>query len=153
MIRKAMKTDIPRIHELLRQVNEIHQQGRSDLFKLANKYQDDELEELLNDEKRPIFVITNHDEVQGYAFCILEEIHHSNLLYELKTLYIDDFCIDEACRGTHLGTQLMSYVKEYAKSCGCYNVTLNVWSFNESAIKFYKKCGMFPQKIKMETIL
>ena len=34
-----------------------------------------------------------------------------------------------------------------------YNVTLNVWSLNESAMKFYEKCGLKSQKIGMETIL
>ena len=41
----------------------------------------------------------------------------------------------------------------FAKENGCYNVTLNVWSCNESAMKFYEKCGLVPQKVGMEQIL
>ena len=70
-----------------------------------------------------------------------------------RTAYMDDLCVDENSRGKHIGTKLYDYVTNYAKEIGCYNITLNVWSLNESAMKFYEKCGMKPQKIGMETIL
>ena len=36
---------------------------------------------------------------------------------------------------------------------GCYNLTLNVWTLNTGAMRFYEKCGLVPQKIGMESIL
>ena len=51
------------------------------------------------------------------------------------------------------GKDLYEYVLKFAKERGCYNVTLNVWSCNESAMKFYAKCGLVPQKVGMEKIL
>ena len=47
----------------------------------------------------------------------------------------------------------MDFLIDFAKTEGCYNVTLNVWSLNESAMKFYEACGLVPQKIGMEKIL
>ena len=52
-----------------------------------------------------------------------------------------------------MGRQLYEYVLSFAKEEGFYNVTLNVWSCNESAMKFYEKCGLKPQKVGMEVIL
>lgn len=154
MIRKASLKDIPKINDLLRQVNYVHYEKRKDIFKMGNKYTDKELEALIQNDQRPIFVLTNNqDEVLGYVFCIIEQHLNNQLLTDIKTLYIDDFCVDEICRGQHLGTELYNYVKEYAKSIGCYNITLNVWSLNESAKKFYEHLGLIPQKIKMEDIL
>lgn len=154
MIRRAILKDIPKINDLLRQVNYVHYEKRKDIFKMGNKYTDKELEALIQNDQRPIFVLTNNqDEVLGYVFCIIEQHLNNQLLTDIKTLYIDDFCVDEICRGQHLGTQLYDYVKEYAKSIGCYNITLNVWSLNESAKKFYEHLGLIPQKIKMEDIL
>ena len=72
---------------------------------------------------------------------------------DIKTLYIDDLCVDENSRGQNIGKNLYNHVIAFAKENECYNVTLNVWSCNESAIKFYEKCGLRPQKIGMETIL
>ena len=61
--------------------------------------------------------------------------------------------MDETIRGQHLGKKLYERVLEFAKEQGCYNVTLNVWSCNEAAMKFYEKCGLKPQKVGMEVIL
>ena len=69
------------------------------------------------------------------------------------TLYIDDLCVDEKSRGQHIGRAIYEYVLKFAKENGCYNVTLNVWACNESAMKFYEKCGLSVQKIGMEKIL
>lgn len=154
MIRRAILKDIPEINHLLKQVNYVHYEKRKDIFKLGNKYTDEELSTLIQDDNRPIFVITNqNDIVLGYVFCIIEQHINHNLLTDIKTLYIDDFCVDENYRGQSLGTQLYNYVKEYAKSIDCYNITLNVWSLNESAKQFYEHLGLIPQKVKMEEIL
>ena len=154
LIRRAKLKDIPKINDLLRQVNYVHYEKRKDIFKMGNKYTDEELSLLIQDDNRPIFVIANdQDEVLGYVFCIIEQHLNNHLLTDIKTLYIDDFCVDETCRGQHLGSQLYQYVKEYAKSIDCHNITLNVWTLNESAKKFYEHLGLIPQKIKMEDIL
>ena len=49
--------------------------------------------------------------------------------------------------------QLFEYVKNEAKHLGCYEVTLNVWSGNTSAEKFYEKMGLKTKERQMEYIL
>ena len=154
-IRLAQTKDIDRINVLLSQVLEIHHNGRPDLFKGGTKkYTNEELTEIINDPKKPIFVYVDEDDrVIGYAFCIIQQHVNNNILTDVKTLYIDDLCVDENIRGRQIGKKLYEYVLSYSKKFGCYNLTLNVWSLNDNAIKFYEKCGMKPQKIGMETIL
>ena len=72
---------------------------------------------------------------------------------DIESLYIDDLCVDENARGGHIGTKLYEYVLDFAKKNGCYNVTLNVWADNVSAVGFYEKIGLRVQKIGMEKIL
>ena len=154
MIRRAEKRDIPRMMALLGQVNLVHHQGRPDIFKLGTKYSADELEEILTDESRPILVsVDERDEVQGYAFCIYQQHVGSRLLTDVKTLYIDDLCVDESLRGKHVGRSLYEAARALARETGCYNLTLTVWSCNESAMRFYEACGLKPQKVGMEEIL
>lgn len=143
------------INDLLCQVLMVHHKGRPDLFKGdTKKYTDEELRKLIHDDTRPIFVGVDEDEkVMGYAFCVFQQHISSNILTDIKTLYIDDLCVDEAIRGQHIGKSLYEYVKAFAKEQGCYNVTLNVWACNESARRFYESCGLVPQKFGMETIL
>ncbi|MBE5938823.1 MAG: GNAT family N-acetyltransferase [Lachnospiraceae bacterium] len=153
-IRRANISDISGINNLLEQVLMVHHNGRPDLFKSgAKKYTDEELSEIIKDDKRPIFVAVENEVILGYAFCVHIQHLDNNILTDIKTLYIDDLCVDENMRGRHIGTKLYEYVLEYARKENCYNVTLNVWSCNESAIKFYEKCGLMPQKIGMEIIL
>lgn len=150
MIRKACKEDIRRIIELLHQVNMVHHKIRPDLFKpYTTKYSEQELESLLDDNSKPIFVYDN-GVILGYAFCQISEIKNHLLLEDIKTLYIDDICVDENARGKHVGKALYEYVRDYAQSIGCNNITLNVWEGNEPASQFYKNMGMKVQKTTME---
>ena len=152
-IRKAENRDISRIMELLSQVLEVHAKGRPDLFKSGTtKYGEAELAEIIADPERPIFVGENDGVVRGYAFCVFQR-HEDRNTPNFTTLYIDDLCVDEQSRGMHVGRSLYEHVLEFAKEQGCYNVTLNVWSCNESAMRFYEKCGLQVQKIGMEKIL
>lgn len=154
-IRRGNVSDIPGINKLLGQVLMVHHNGRPDLFKSgARKYTDAELVEILQDDVRPIFVaVDDENKVLGYAFCVFQQHLNNNILTDVKSLYIDDLCVDEELRGQGIGKKLYEFVLAYAKQEKCYNVTLNVWSCNPAAMKFYEKCGLVPQKVGMERIL
>ena len=154
MTRQAIEKDIPKIIDLLSQVCLVHHNGRPDIFKVGTKYSVEELKILLKDEKRPIIVSTNeNDEVMGYCFCIYHQHIDNSILTDIKTLYIDDLCVDENLRGKHIGKELYEAAVNLARESGCYNLTLNVWSCNASALRFYQEMGLVPQKIGMELIL
>ncbi len=154
MIRIATEKDIPRIGDLLEQVCLVHHNGRPDIFKVGRKYSDEELKRLLSDERRPILVaVDESDEVIGYCFCIFQQHKDNSVLTDIKTLYIDDLCVDEALRGRHVGKELYEAAVRLAQESGCYNLTLNVWSCNPSAMRFYQAQGLVPQKVGMEIIL
>ena len=153
LIRRAESIDLEKIKDLLNQVLMVHHNARPDLFKAnCRKYTDSEIMEIIADDQKPIFV-ADEDGVLGYAFCVIQQHINDNILTDIKTLYIDDLCVDENARGKHIGKALFEYVKEYAKEIGCYNVTLNVWNGNDSAMRFYENCGLKTQKIGMEVIL
>lgn len=153
-IRRAVKGDIQAIDKLLYEVHKVHSDARPDIFKAgAKKYTDDELTRILNDNDTPVFVAERDGSVVGYAFCIHRQFLNNNNMTDIKTLYIDDLCVDEAVRGEHIGRQIYEYVLKFAKQNGYYNVTLNVWADNTNAVKFYEKIGMQIQKIGMEKIL
>ena len=155
MIRRAEEKDMDRVLELLVQVNMVHHLARPDLFNgPATKYTREELRDIFRSDDTPVFVWTDDgDRVQGYAFCIMKQAVNDHILTDIRTLYIDDLCVDEDARGRHIGTELYRYVLDYARSRGCYNVTLNVWADNPSAHAFYVRQGMHVQKYGMETIL
>lgn len=101
-VRIAEEKDIERIHSLLSQVALVHHKGRPDLFKYGErKYTDEELKEILHDESRPILAaVDENDCLQGYAFCVFQQYQNHNIMTDIKTLYIDDLCVDETMRGS-----------------------------------------------------
>lgn len=152
MIRRANKNDISQIINMLHQVNMVHHIIRPDLFKPhTTKYNEQELSKMLDNENKPIFVFDDGG-VLGYAFCQISEVQDDILLQDTKTLYIDDICVDENARGKHVGKALFEYVRDYAQTIGCHNITLNVWTGNDAAQSFYKNMGMQVQKTTMELV-
>ncbi len=150
----ANESHIPGMIRLLQQVGQVHHEIRPDLFRSgAQKYDESDLALLLKDPARPILIAETDGNVAGYAFCILQEIEGDTVLCDRKVLYIDDLCVDETRRGQGIATALYEAVCAYAKENGCHAVTLNVWCGNDSAMRFYEKCGLKPQKIGMEAIL
>ncbi len=153
-IRFAKKEDLAGINSLLYQVLEVHHKGRPDLFYSGvKKYTDEEILKIIDDEKTPVLVAVENGNVLGYAFCIFQATKGSHILKDRKTLYLDDLCVDENQRGRKIGKALYERTLSFAKEKGCYNLTLNVWSCNEGAMRFYEKCGLLPQKVMMEKIL
>lgn len=153
-VRFAEPRDIPAILDLLVQVDMVHHNGRPDLFKgPATKYSAEELEAILADPETPVFVCVDEgDRVLGHGFCVMQHTG-GHLMEEHTTLYIDDICVDEAARGQGAGRALYEHILAFARAKGAYNVTLNVWSCNPSAMAFYRKLGLTPYKVGMEKIL
>ena len=154
-IRKAEKQDVQGIERLLLQVLSVHHSGRPDIFKPnTTKYTAEELFYIISNPLTPVFVaVGDEGEILAHCFCKFIQYSNDNVLAPIKTLYIDDLCVDENCRGQHVGSAMYEYTKAFAKQEKCYNITLNVWACNGSAIEFYKAMGLATQKIGMEEIL
>ena len=151
-IRRAEEKDIPQIEDLLYQVHKVHSDKRPDLFiPGAKKYTTEEIKSILKNDETPVYVAEADGCISGYAFCIYQK--HCSKSSNYTSLYIDDLCVSEKSRGQKIGTQLYDFVLDTAKKNGCHNLTLNVWACNETAMKFYEKCGLKIQKYGMEQIL
>ena len=150
-VRRAIPADLEAVVRLLYEVQEVHAQGRPHIFvRGGRKYSDSELLRIFADDRRPVLVAVQDGQVRGYAFCIYEETPAGSSLLPMKTLYIDDLCVDESCRGRHIGSRLYHAALNMARERGCDRVTLNVWSLNTGAMRFYEKCGLSPLKVTME---
>ncbi len=154
-IRRADSRDIDKTMKLLGEVLELHATLRPDIFiSGTTKYTRGELQAIFDNDQTPVFAaIDGSGEMVGYAFCVMKRQPFSTNMHDFSTLYIDDLCVDENCRGQHVGTLLFEHVKHYAKEQGCHDVTLNVWEGNDNARRFYEKMGMFVKETQMEIIL
>ena len=153
-IRLAGEADIPRLEDLLYQVHGLHAEGRPDIFiPGCKKYTADQLREILSDPvSTPVFVAVADGVLVGFCFCV-RQVQTAASMQKITTLYIDDLCVDAAMRGKGFGKVLYDHAVEYARMNGYYNLTLNVWACNPSAMRFYEKCGLSVQKVGMELLL
>ena len=153
-IQLANQTHIPALIHLLKQVGQVHHDIRPDIFPAGTqKYDENQLLEVLADKDRPIFVALKDNAVTGYCFCKIKR-HEENACSVPRTeVYIDDLCVDENHRGKGIATALYRYAVVFARDLNAHSLTLNVWCGNESAMRFYEKMGMKKRNIMMETKL
>lgn len=150
-IRFAEAKDVTGILALLKQVGQVHHEGRPDIFrKGAQKYGASQVLAMLNSSATPIFVAVEKDAVVGYCFCQVKIYEHDPVIADHTEIYIDDLCVDQNRRHQGLGKKLYQEVCRYAKMRRADTITLNVWCCNEGAMAFYQKLGLLPQKIGME---
>ena len=153
-IRFAAPQDVPGILSLLRQVGQVHHEGRPDIFRAgAQKYGASQVLGMLDRSATPIFVAVEDGKVLGYGFCQMKTYQNDPVIADHPELYIDDLCVDESTRGTGVGKAIYQEIVRYAKMRRCSSITLNVWSCNQSAMAFYEKLGLKPQKVGMEMLL
>lgn len=153
-IRRAQIKDAQRIAELLKAIALLHHDGRPDIYEDSAKYDIESVKEMIDDKTKYIFTaVDENDFVMGYIICFVIERRFQSANGLNNTMYIDDLCVDENYRHQGIGEKLVAAAKDNAKAQGCYNLELNVWSFNKNAVKFYENCGMYEQRRRMEIIL
>lgn len=154
-IRKAQKKDIEDIMRLLKQIAQLHYEGRPDLFKTnASKYSHEMVHfKIKNPDEYIVVAIDETDKVLGYIFCYFEIRKDHPVLKDRKVIYIDDFCVDQEKRELGIGSKLFTHIENYAKQTHCDAIELNVWVFNKEALRFYEKHGLLPKSTRMELLL
>ena len=151
-VRFAEEKDITRINELLVQIGGMHHNSRPDIFKPATpKFSTEELLEIMASPNKFVFVaVDDSDLVLGHLFCQVRESDGQGVIAKIKTMWIEDLCVDENIRNKGIGTLLFDAVEKFAKEQRCNSITLNVWDFNEGAKVFYEKKGMSIQRVTLE---
>ena len=136
-VRKAVVSDSESVLNLLHIIADLHRTARPDMFPgLVSKYNLSQIQERLSLNNSGVFVAVLNDNVVGYIFCdVITE-------GDGKTLYVDDLCVDPSARKQGIGNRLMDRAVEYGRESECRLLMLNVWEFNESAVKFYEKYGL-----------
>ena len=150
-IRLAIPEDVPGILELLRQVGQVHYNGRPDIFRdNAQKYGPSQVLSMLGKRETPILVAYERKKVLGYCMMQIQAYYRDTVIRDHTTCYIDDLCVDENHHRQGIATALYRHVCDFAREQGCTFVTLNVWTGNDGAQRFYENMGMTSRSVTME---
>ncbi len=69
---------------------------------------------------------------------------------ERDFLDVDEFCVDKEFRRQGIASELMSFIKTYAREQGFHRIELNMWEFNQGALAFYEAAGFETYRRYME---
>lgn len=150
-IRLATEKDLPRVNELRAQVSELHAAARPDIFRPGfPQFLADFLYEIHADDSKHILVGEQAGEI--VAFAVLAEIETPEKPHKpaRRFLEVDELGVDESCRHQGLGRAFFEGIRAFAKERAFDRIELNMWEFNENALKFYEALGFRTYRRYME---
>ncbi len=150
-VRLATENDLVRVNELRAQVSELHAAARPDFFHPGFPQNlSDFIYEIFSAEDRHILVCERDATIVGYACVADVEVPAKPHKPGRRFLEVDEFGVDQACHREGVGRMLFEGIREFAKSCGYTRIELNMWEFNENALKFYEAIGFKTYRRYME---
>ena len=153
-VRFANENELGRVNELRAQVNALHVAGKPEVFKPGFPQElQDYVNVIWNDPNKDIVVAELDGVVCGYAVINYVNRPENPYMFERRYLDIDEFGVDEAFRRRGAATAMIDFIRALAAEKGYSRVELNMWEFNEDALKFYEAVGFTTYRRYMEMYL
>lgn len=153
-IRFAREDELDRVNELRKQVNDLHVEGKPDVFKAGfNDELYNHIYDIWNDPEQEIVVADADGIICGFAV-----VHHiykaeNPFMFERDFIDVDEFCVDERFRRQGIATEIITFIKDYTKEKGFKRIELNMWEFNQGALEFYEAVGFNTYRRYMELLV
>lgn len=141
-VRIAKPEDFPEINEIRRMVNDVHVNGRPDIFRagFCQELQDHVYVQAEKEDSDVVVALVG-GEIAGFA--TVEYVHRPESPYNLARDYyhVEEFGVSEKHRREGVATALVNYMKEEARAKGFPRIELDMWEFNQGALAFYEAAG------------
>ena len=153
MIRKVADRDYNNVKKLVLQVHKLHVENRPDIYLDNEPIPLEYFNKIVTNDNLNMFVYEEDNKILGLLEMSIKNNNANSIAQERKIIFIEDIVVDKDNRKKGIGKKLYQYVLETAKKENVDAIELNVWSFNEGAIKFYDSLGMTVKNIKMEDLI
>ena len=151
LVRMAERADKPAINELRRQVKLLHAEGKPDIFAPGFPQElADYLDVIFMQENGEAVVAELDGKIAGFASLSYIDRPASVFRLPLRYLDIDELCVDEQVRRRGVGRTMFDFIKARAAEKGYSRIELNMWEFNEGALRFYEAMGFRTYRRYME---
>ena len=151
MVRFAEEKDLNIINELRKQVNDIHVEGRPDVFKAGFGTEiRDFAKVIMNGENSDIIVVERNGVICGMV-CV-DYVNKPETPYsKARSFYhVQEIAVDVNYRRQGVAKELLEFMITDAKKRKLGKIELDVWEFNDSAIEFYRAVGFRQTRRWME---
>lgn len=143
IIRFAKESELVRVNELRKLVNDLHVEGKPEIFRAGfNDELRDFIYKIWKDPEQKIVVAELNGVVCGFA--VLHHIHRPEnpFMLERDFMDVDEFCVDKEYRRQGIATKMMSFIRNYTKEKGIKRLELNMWEFNQDALHFMRQLDL-----------
>lgn len=143
VIRKAVEQDAAILGALNADVQAVHAAALPWLFKPAGPeaFPPARVRDILADPDNVIFIAETGGDAAGYAWAQIQERPETPWTYAHDVMYLHHLSVKPACRRRGIGHALVDAVRAAAADAGITRVALDVWTFNEDARAFFRRCG------------
>jgi ribosomal protein S18 acetylase RimI-like enzyme len=143
IIRKATASDYEALCTLFEEIDALHRDNLPHRFQKppGPARSADYVAGLILDEDVGLFVAQVEDQLVGFTCFRIRETSPVPILVRRRYAFVDDLVVSEPHRRKGIGRELADKGHEWALSKGADSVELNVWTFNEGAIAFYRQLG------------
>ena len=116
-------------------LNQLHPEYREKMAIL-------DLEEVKNNNGKCYIAVENDKAVGLIMGCVFSYDEYDYLDYKCpKRGEITELVVSNNVRSKGIGNMLISKMEEYFKSLGCEYILIDIFAYNDNAIKFYDKNG------------
>lgn len=151
MVRFAKEEELERINEIRKMVNDVHVDGRPDIFKGGfEENLRDYIYEIWKAENKDIIVAERDGVICGFACIQIVDKPENPFMNARRYVDVDEFGVDEKFRRQGVATEMIEFIREDAGKWGINRVELNMWEFNEGALAFYESVGFRTYRRYME---
>lgn len=148
-VRLMRPEELDRVNALRKEIQDLHHQGRPDFFRPPSKEHEDAARTLLDDGAQMAVAVRN-EAVLGYALFRFVHRQANPYMRERSFAHVEEICVSAQHLREGVGHALMAFVRQSARENGYECVELDVWSFNESALRFYESEGFQPYRVFLE---
>ena len=152
VVRYAKENELEAVNRIRKQVNEVHTNGRPDIFREDGwQFIEHFVYTRFDQENSGIIVAAIEEKIVGFAvvqYIVKPESPYSK---ERRFYHIEEFGVDENHRRKGIATAIIDFTKEDAKKRGFQKIELDMWEFNESALAFYERVGFKTYRRYMES--
>lgn len=151
MVHLAKEKDLERVNELRKEVNDLHVNGRPDIFRAGfSDEMRDFVFEMWKREDKDIFVAERNGAICGFACVARQSRPESPATLAREIYHVEEFGVDERFRRQGVATELIEAIRADAKKRGFEKIELNMWEFNTDALEFYEAVGFKTYRRYME---
>lgn len=154
VIRSAKREELETVNKIRKQVNDIHVNGRSDMFREDGwQFIEPFIYSRFDEENSDVIIAAIDDVIVGFAVVQYITKSESPFGKARKYFHIEEFGVDEKFRRKGIATSIIDFAKKEAKKNGFIRLELDMWEFNDGALAFYESVGFKTFRRYMESYI